>query len=294
MPQPDKTPLWKLILEQFEDTLVRILLGAAVISFTLAVFDEGDDQVQAFVEPFVILLILFANATVGVVQETNAEKAIEALKEYSADEAKVYRDGSLQRIKATELVPGDVIDIATGDKIPADARLLSFQSTTLRVDEAILTGESAAKFKQVEPVADRGASIQGKVSLVFGGTKVTVGKAKAVVVATGHQSEIGKIFLAIQEDDDQVTPLKKKLDEFGETLSKVIGVICVLVWLINIGHFNDEAFDGNYLKGAVYYFKIAVALAVAAIPEGLPAVITTCLALGTMKVRLCPCCLGSN
>ncbi|KCV68436.1 Ca2+ transporting ATPase, sarcoplasmic/endoplasmic reticulum [Fonticula alba] len=286
LPKPEKVPLWKLILEQFEDTLVRILLGAAVISFILALTEDSGSGLEAFVEPLVILLILVANAAIGVIQETNAASAIEALKEYTPDEAKVLRGGRLQRINAAQLVCGDIVDVVVGDKVPADLRVLQILSTTLRADQAILTGESESAFKQSCPVATADSSIQDKTNLLFSGTTLTVGKARGVVVATGPNTAIGHISQSLQDSDgeDEKTPLKKKLDDFGDMLSKVIFVICILVWLINFNHFTDAAFGGNPLKGAIYYFKIAVALAVAAIPEGLPAVITTCLALGTMKM----------
>ncbi|KAJ5524930.1 Sarcoplasmic/endoplasmic reticulum calcium ATPase 1 [Penicillium frequentans] len=277
------TPLWELILEQFKDQLVLILLGSAAVSFVLALFEESDDW-TAFVDPAVILTILILNAVVGVTQESSAEKAIAALQEYSANEAKVVRGGKSQRVKAEDLVPGDVIHIAVGDRVPADCRLLSIHSNSFRVDQAILTGESESVSKETGAVKDRQAVKQEQVNMLFSGTTVVNGHATALVVLTGGSTAIGDIHDSITSQISEPTPLKQKLNDFGDMLAKVITVICVLVWLINIEHFNDPSFGGSWTKGAIYYLKIAVSLGVAAIPEGLAVVITTCLALGTRKM----------
>lgn len=231
-----------------------------------------------------ILTILILNAIVGVSQESNAEKAIAALQEYSANEAKVIRNGSLQRVKADDLVPGDIISIAVGDQIPADCRLISVHSNSFRVDQAILTGESQSVGKTVAVVADPLAVKQDQTNILFSGTTVVSGQATAVVVATGSRTAIGDIHESITTQISAPTPLKEKLNDFGDMLAKVITAICVLVWAINIQHFNDPAHGGSWVKGAIYYLKIAVSLGVAAIPEGLAVVITTCLALGTRKM----------
>ncbi|WWC87715.1 potassium/sodium efflux P-type ATPase, fungal-type [Kwoniella dendrophila CBS 6074] len=290
LPESAPTSLFKLILAQFKDQLVLILLGSAVVSFVLALFEDvsepGGSWLTAFVEPSVILLILVANATVGVVQETNAEKAIDALKEYSPDEASVVRSGRLIKVPASELVPGDIVSVHVGDRIPADCRILSFSSSSFRVDQAMLTGESMSVGKIDGVVEDTSAVKQDMINMLFSGTTVVNGAAKAVVALTGSRTAIGAIHSSISRDDDEEeekTPLKRKLDDFGDQLAKVISVICILVWLVNIRHFNDPSHHG-WLSGAIYYLKIAVALAVAAIPEGLAAVITACLALGTKKM----------
>ena len=223
------------------------------------------------------------NAIVGVSQESSAEKAIAALQEYSANEAKVIRGGIAQRIKAEELVPGDIITVAIGDRVPADSRILSIQSNAFSVDQSILTGESESVEKDNKVVKDQNAVKQDQINMLFSGTTITTGHAHAVVVLTGSDTAIGDIQESITAQISQPTPLKEKLNEFGDMLAKVITIICVLVWLINIQHFNDPS-HGSFTKGAIYYLKIAVSLGVAAIPEGLAVVITTCLALGTRKM----------
>ncbi|CAZ86477.1 unnamed protein product [Tuber melanosporum] len=282
LPEEPPTPLWQLVLEQFKDQLVIILLASAAVSFVLAFLEEGT-SLTAFVDPAVILTILILNAVVGVSQESSAEKAIAALQEYSANEAKVVRNGHVSRIRAEELVPGDIVDVAVGDRIPADCRVIAIMSNTFRVDQAILTGESESVSKDTRPVKDSMAVKQDQINMLFSGTAVTVGHARAVVVLTGNSTAIGDIHTSITSQISEPTPLKQKLNDFGDVLAKVISVICVIVWLINIGNFSDES-HGGWLKGAIYYLKIAVSLGVAAIPEGLAVVITTCLALGTRKM----------
>lgn len=288
--------IFRLILDQFNDTLVRILLVAAVISFVLAWYDGdegGEMEITAFVEPLVIFLILIVNAIVGVWQENNAEKALEALKEIQSEHASVIREGKkIQNLSAKELVPGDIVELRVGDKVPADMRVLTLISSTLRVEQGSLTGESEAVSKTTKVVA-QDVDIQGKKCMVFAGTTVVNGNCICLVTQTGMSTEIGKVHSQIHEASqiEEDTPLKKKLNEFGEVLTAMIGVICALVWLINVKYFLSwEYVDGwprNFkfsFEKCTYYFEIAVALAVAAIPEGLPAVITTCLALGTRKM----------
>ncbi|XP_024930288.3 calcium-transporting ATPase 3, endoplasmic reticulum-type isoform X4 [Ziziphus jujuba] len=190
---------------------------------------------------------------------------------------------SFSILPATELVPGDIIEVAVGCKIPADMRMIEMLSSQLRVDQAILTGESCSVEKELESTTAMNAVYQDKTNILFSGTVVVAGRARAVVVGVGTNTAMGSIRDSMMQTEDEVTPLKKKLDEFGTFLAKVIAGICVLVWIVNIGHFRDPS-HGGFLLGAIHYFKIAVALAVAAIPEGLPAVVTTCLALGTKRM----------
>lgn len=195
------------------------------------------------------------NAVVGVSQETSAEKAIAALQEYSANEAKVLRNGAIKRVKADELVPGDIVSIAVGDRIPADCRILSIQSNSFNVDQSILTGESESVSKDVRAIKDADAVKQDQVNMLFSGTTVVTGHATALVVLTGSSTAIGDIHESITSQISQPTPLKEKLNDFGDVLAKVITGICILVWLINIGNFSDPS-HGGFTKGAIYYLKV--------------------------------------
>lgn len=189
-------------------------------------------------------------------QESSAEKAIAALQEYSANVAKVIRDAKVQRVKADELVPGDIIKVAVGDRVPADCRILSIHSNSFRIDQSILTGESESVGKETAAIEDAKAVKQDQVNMLFSGTTVVTGNATAVVVLTGSNTAIGDIHENITSQISQPTPLKEKLNDFGDTLAKVITVICILVWLINIPHFNDPA-HGSFAKGAIYYLKVS-------------------------------------
>ncbi|TSO77750.1 Sarcoplasmic/endoplasmic reticulum calcium ATPase 2 [Bagarius yarrelli] len=243
---PNGKSLWELVIEQFEDLLVRILLLAACISFVLAWFEEGDETITAFVEPFVILLILIANAIVGVWQERNAENAIEALKEYEPEMGKVYRQDrkTVQRIKAKDIVPGDIVEVAALSSAP----IVGSQRDDRKRKHSYCTSSSSSFWLRQA----------NKPKLLFSsGTNIAAGKAVGVVVATGVNTEIGKIRDEMASTEQEKTPRR----EAGEFVH-----------------------GGSWIRGAIYYFKIAVALAVAAIPEGLPAVITTCLALGTRRM----------
>lgn len=177
------------------------------------------------------------------------------MQEYSANEAKVIRDGHAQRVRAEELVPGDIVDVAVGDRIPADCRVVSIMSNTFRVDQAILTGESESVSKDTEAIKDVGAVKQDQTNMLFSGTTVVNGHAIAVVVFTGPKTAIGDIHDNITSQISEPTPLKQKLNDFGDVLAKVITVICVLVWLINIRHFSDPS-HGGWAKGAIYYLKV--------------------------------------
>lgn len=276
--------MWEQILDQFKDILVRILLVAACISFFIALTDtQSENKLTAYVEPMVILLILVANAVIGVYQEMKSEKALEALLQLQARKTQVVRNGKLDTVDTGDLVPGDICVLAGGDKVPGDMRLVKVMA--IKVNQSTLTGESDAVSKDPLLVLKGECSIQDKKNMLFSSTEITTGEATGIVVGTGENSQLGKIKLQIEKADEEgkKTPLKEKLDQFGTTLSWIIMVICVLSWLVNFHNFFDPI-HGNPFRGAVYYFKIAVSLAVAAIPEGLPAVITTCLALATARM----------
>ncbi len=282
-----------LVLEQFEDRLVQILLGVALLSGIFSYLEvrqaTGDEALwKSFVEPFVILSILVLNAAVGVWQTSSAQDSLEALQRMQPTLATVLRDGVWQAgVPASDLVPGDVLEVRVGDKIPADARLVQLLTAAIQIDEGSLTGESVTvgKLAGEEGTVKPNLPLQDQRGMLYGGTMVTSGTGRAVVVQTGMDTQMGKIQKGVTQAkaEQPKTPLAIKLDEFGSTLTKIIGVICLAVWIISIPKMDDPSFSNSW-EGAIYYAKVSVALGVAAIPEGLPAVITLCLSLGTRRM----------
>ena len=276
------TSIWKLILEQIQDRLVQILICVAISSSVLA---SLEDDAHAFTEPIVITSILLINGIVGVWQSKSAESSLEALKKLQPATVNVLRQGMwIGDYPSENLVPGDIISVRVGDKIPADARIFRLKTTSFSSDESSLTGESVAVPK-VSEMAPQDAVISGKYNMIFAGTMVNNGACLAVVVGTGMQTEIGAINEGVKQAGQAhtKTPLAEQLDVFGNQLSVIIGIVCVAMWCANIPKFHSAVFSTWY-QGAMYYAKIAVALGVAAIPEGLPAVITLCLSLGTRRM----------
>lgn len=282
--EEEKESIWEKITEQFQDNLVRILLFAATISFVIALTD-GSEGISSYIEPLVILLILIANAAIGIIQDINADKAIEALKRMQACNCLVKRDGEFIKLDSKFLFPGDIVELTEGEKVPADIRIYDIKTATFQVDQSAMTGETEPSFKEIDSINEDKLEIATMHNSVFSSTGVTSGRAFGIVTYTGMNTQIGKIQKMVQEgkDSEEKSPLKKKLEQFGDVLSYMILVICVIVWGINYKNFFDDI-HGGWVSGCIYYFKISVALAVAAIPEGLPAVITTCLALGTTRL----------
>lgn len=207
-----------------------------------------------------------------------------------AAETSVLRGGAWSVVDAKNVVPGDVIRVKQGECVPADCRVASIESIALRAEQAALTGESVSVQKNINKLGDSATMLQDQKNIIFSSTIISSGNAIGVVAYTGMNTAIGNVHsevLAAGKDECK-TPLEEKVDAFGELLAKVIAVVCALVWVMNYSKFSDPI-HGNSIKGCIYYFKIAVALAVAAIPEGLPAVITTCLALGTRKMSANNC-----
>lgn len=255
-------------LAQFNDFMVIILLIAGVISF-LTSFLQGDKD---FLDTIIIVLIVFINAVLGFMQENKAEKALEALKKMSSPKANVIRNGVLQKIDSTGLVIGDIIVINSGDYISADARLV--ECNNLKVEEASLTGESIPIEKNIDTINIENSSIGDRKNMIYSGTLAINGKAKGIVTATGMQTEIGKIAHMIINQEDEQTNLQKKLEETGKILG--IGALVICFGIFFIGLFRKiPPFE---------MFMTSVSLAVAAIPEGLPAIVTIMLAIGVEKM----------
>jgi Ca2+-transporting ATPase len=257
-----KRSLLRMLMGQFADFMILILIGAAVISGMI-----GDIK-----DTIAIIVIIVLNAVIGFVQEFRAERAMAALKAMAAVSAKVLRDGEVKIFSAREIVPGDVVLMEAGNVIPADLRLLD--AAQLKVDEATLTGESLTVEKHTHVLAEEKLPLGDRKNLLYKGTVITYGRGLGVVVATGMNTELGKIAASLQEDGEIKTPLQKRLAKFGRRLALVVLAICAIVF--TVGVMRGEA--------SVLMFLTAISLAVAAIPEALPAVVTISLALGARKM----------
>lgn len=255
--------------DQFKDVMILILIAAAVVSFVIACV--GNDPMEFF-EPVLILLIVVLNAVMGMLQESKAEKALEALKSMSAPHARVLREGEEKIIDASELVPGDIIRLEAGDFIPADARLL--HSVSLKSEESALTGESVPSEKEADELIDQQAPLGDRSNMVFSGCSVTYGTATAVVTATGMDTEMGKIANLLEGEGETQTPLQKKLAQLGKYLGIVALAACVIIFIVGL------------VSGipVLEIFMTAVSLAVSAIPEGLPAIVTIVLSIGVQRM----------
>ena len=263
-----KTTLQRF-LDQFKDVMILILIAAAVISFAVVVVEKNWGELF---EPALILLIVILNAIMGVYQEGKAEKALDALKNMSAPHARVIRDGVESVIDAAELVPGDIIRLEAGDFVPADCRLL--QSAGLKSEESALTGESVPSEKDASAQVEEKAPIGDRTNMVFSGCSITYGTATAVVTATGMDTEMGKIANMLDSEVDTQTPLQQKLAQLGKYLGIVAIAACAVIFIVGLA--NDIP--------ALDIFMTAVSLAVSAIPEGLPAIVTIVLSIGVQRM----------
>lgn len=256
-------------LDQFKDVMILILILAAIISFVIACM-EG--ELKEFFEPVLILIIVIVNAIMGMMQESKAEKALDALKNLSAPHAKVLRNGEEKLIESTQLVPGDIIRLEAGDFIPADARLL--QSASLKIEESALTGESVPSEKDADLVIDEAAALGDRSNMVFSGCSVTYGTGTAIVTAIGMDTEMGKIANLLDSEEETQTPLQQKLAVLGKYLGFLALAACAIIFVVGL------------INGipAMEIFMTAVSLAVSAIPEGLPAIVTIVLSIGVQRM----------
>ncbi len=268
--------LIRRFLEQLADPMIIILLVAAAISGALAVIEN-----DSFTDVIIILIVVIVNAILGVYQESKAEKAIEALQEMSAATSKVLRDGKVQVIHSEDLVVGDVVLLEAGDAVPADARIL--ESASLKVEEAALTGESVPVTKFIDIInlkdGEKDVSLGDRKNMLYMGGTVVYGRGTAVVTATGMDTEMGKIADALQKAEDSATPLQIKLNQLSKTLTWLVLGICIIVFAVQL--IKAGSLDFELILNS---FMVAVSLAVAAIPEGLAAVVTVVLSIGVTNM----------
>ena len=261
----EKESLFMRFLDQMKDPMIIVLLVAAVLSFVSSGFTDWVDSV-------IILLIVIVNAVISISQEDNAEKALEALRKMSAPLAKVIRNGEMTRVETNLLVPGDVIVLEAGDLVPADARIL--ECANLKADEAAMTGESVPVTKNALDSLPEDTALGDRKNMVISSTVITNGRATCVVTSTGMETEVGQIAGMLMNEEDSETPLQKKMGEISKVLSVVCLGVCVVMFFVGL----------FYRRPILEIFMSAVALAVAAIPEGLAAVVTIVLALGVQRM----------
>ena len=255
--------------DQFKDVMIIILIIAAIVSFAVVVYEKNWGELF---EPALILLIVILNAVIGVYQEGKAEKALDALKNMSAPHARVVRDGVERQVDAADLVPGDIIHLEAGDFIPADARLLS--SISLKSEESALTGESVPSEKDANDTVKEKAPLGDRSNMVFSGCSITYGTGTAIVTATGMNTEMGKIAGLLDGESDSQTPLQKKLAQLGKYLGFMALAACAVIFIVGLISKLDP----------LHLFMTAVSLAVSAIPEGLPAIVTIVLSIGVQRM----------
>ncbi|MCR4722179.1 MAG: cation-translocating P-type ATPase [Eubacteriales bacterium] len=272
-----KDSLLKRFFGQMNDPMIIMLIVSAVISAVTSYY-----QHESFADVFVIMSVVIFNAIIGVVQENKSDKAIEALKEMSAATSHVLRDNEMITIKSEDLVVGDVILLEAGDSVPADARII--ECASMKVEEAALTGESVPvskliDFMQLKQTSEGDVPLGDRKNMVFMGSTIVYGRGKAIVTATGMNTEMGAIAATLNMAEDESTPLQKKLAEFGKVLTKLVIAISVIVFIVTVLRQRDFS-----VTALLNTFMIAIALAVAAIPEGLTAVVTIVLSMGVTKM----------
>ena len=281
--EAEKPGFWKRFLTQLKDPMLLILLAAAGVSaLTGAIAGESE-----WAETIIILAVVLLNAVLGVLQESKAEAAIEALQTMTAATCKVLRDGKMAVLHSDELVPGDVVLLEAGDAVPTDGRII--ESASLKIEEAALTGESVPVNKMLDALgaAQKQADVPlgDRKNMCYMGSTVVYGRGKAVITATGMSTEMGKIAGVLSNTKDEQTPLQRKLDELGRLLSKMVLGICVFIFAFNLFMARGElTASGHALEVVLKTFMVAVSLAVAAIPEGLATVVTVVLSIGVTKM----------
>ena len=288
LPEKKKTPLFLVFLQQFNDPMIFILLAAALLSVAISIYNSiHDGEAFDFADPIIIMGVCVLNAIIGTVQENKAEKSLEALKRMSSPTCVVRRDGKLVELKAEELVVGDIVILEEGRTIPADLRLI--EAINLKTDESSLTGESLPVEKDADIVFTDEVGVGDRVNMAYMSTPVVYGRGEGIVVRTGIDTETGKIAKMLSEGDDDTTPLQKQLAKLSKFLGFLtIGIVVLLfgIQIIDLFKANAHAPLGTegWIDGIVDNFMFAISLAVAAVPEGLPAVVTIVLALGVQKM----------